>query len=363
MAAVKPADPALLYFSSGSTGRPKGILHAHRGVAIQCWRWRRLLNFNVDMNIRGWSANGFFWSGAFAQTVGATLSSGGSIVLQPTFDARKALELFERERVNYLVCWPHQYAQFATAPNWRTVNLSSLKYISRGTPLDEHPTVQYDWPEPVWAFGSTETFTLSTCFPSGTPPQVCANTHGVPLPGNRVKIVDPFTGEIVPQGTRGEIAVKGPTLMLGYIGVPRDETLDDEGYFHSGDGGYIDAQGRLIWEGRLNDVIKTGGANVSPLEIDEVLRACPGVKISQTVGIPDPLYGEVVVSCIVTNSDADRDAERIKAFAKERLASYKVPKRVLFLEESEIKTTGSSKIVTAELRKLAAERLSTRAGA
>ncbi len=172
-----------------------------------------------------------------------------------------------------------------------------------------------------------------------------------------MKIVDPLTGTTMPLGERGEIAVKGPTLMLGYAGIPLDQSLDEDGFLRCGDGGYIDAEGRLFWEGRLNDIIKTGGANVSPLEIDAVIRECPGVKLSQTVGVPDELLGEMVVGCIVPHAGRSLDEETIKAFAKQKLASYKVPRRVLFFAEDELKTTGSAKIKTADLRKLAAERL------
>ena len=161
----------------------------------------------------------------------------------------------------------------------------------------------------------------------------------------------------MPVGERGEIAVKGPTLMLGYVGIPLDQSLDDEGFFRTNDGGYLDAEGRLFWEGRLNDIIKTGGANVSPLEIDAVIRGCPGVKVSQTVGVPDELLGELVVACIVPLEGATVDEGLIRAHAREKLASYKVPRRVLFFAEDELETTGSAKIKTAELRKLAAERL------
>ncbi len=354
---VQPSDPALLYFSSGSTGRPKGVLNSQRGVAVQCWRYGGLLGFHEGLALRSWSANGFFWSGAFVQTLGATFTAGGTVVLQPTFDAEAALALFERERVNYLVCWPHQYAQFLTAPNWQDVDLSSLEYVQNGSGLDEHPTVQRTWREPNWAYGSTETFTISSFFKYGTPLEIAGNSHGVPLAGNTIKIVDPFTGVIVPRGERGEIAVKGATLMLGYLGVPADETFDEQGFFRTGDGGFIDGQNRLVWEGRLKDIIKTGGANVSPLEIDEVLRTFPGVKISQTVGIPDDLLGELIVSCIVAHDETHIDESAIRAFARERLASYKVPKAVLFMAESEVKTTGSSKIITAELRKIGKHRL------
>jgi acyl-CoA synthetase (AMP-forming)/AMP-acid ligase II len=359
IASITPADPALLYFSSGSTGRPKGVLNANRGVAVQCWRYGDLLGLRDG--VRGWTANGFFWSGAFVQTVGATLTAGGTLVLQPTFDAERALGLFDRERVNYLVCWPHQYAQFPTATNWNAVDLSSIEYIPSGTPMDSHPTVSRTWREPAWAYGSTETFTISSFFKHGTPPEVGGNSHGVPLAGNQMKIVDPFTGEVLPRGERGEIAVKGATLMLGYIGVAAEETFDSEGYFHTGDGGYVDEKGRLVWEGRLNDIIKTGGANVSPQEIDEVLRVCPGVKIAQTVGVSHELYGEVIVSCVVRQDGSDLSEDAIKNFAKERLASYKIPKHILFVAEGELKTTGSSKIITAELRKIASERIKTAA--
>ena len=146
--------------------------------------------------------------------------------------------------------------------------------------------------------------------------------------------------------------------MLGYIGVPLSETLDSEGYLRTGDGGWFDPEGRLHWEGRLNDIIKTGGANVSPIEIDEVLKKCPGVKAVQTVGVPHDTLGEIVVSCIVSHDHAGLDAESVRSFAKEKLASYKVPRRVLFFEEHELELTGSAKIKTSDVRDLAGKRLS-----
>jgi fatty-acyl-CoA synthase len=223
--------------------------------------------------------------------------------------------------------------------------------------LAEHPTVSTDWLDPRPAYGNTETFTLITVYASGTPEEVSASSHGIPTPGSTIKIVDPLTGETMPIGERGEIAVKGPTLMLGYVGIPLDETLDDEGFLRTNDGGYIDKEGRLYWEGRLNDIIKTGGANVSPIEIDDVIRKCPGVKMAQTVGVPDELLGELVVTCIVPQEGTVLDEDTIKAFAKEKLASYKVPRRVLFVGEDDLKTTGTAKFKTEDLRKLASERL------
>ena len=164
----------------------------------------------------------------------------------------------------------------------RFVLIAICRSDHRDRPASHRETTTYT--EPRAAYGNTETFTISTGFAHDTPQDVVANTHGEVLPGNTVKVVDPLTGALQPRGQPGEIAVKGPTLMLGYIGVPIAETLDDEGFFATGDGGYIDAKGRLVWQGRLNDIIKTGGANVSPVEVDTELAGCPGVKHSITVG-------------------------------------------------------------------------------
>ncbi|MCV7378650.1 AMP-dependent synthetase [Mycobacterium alsense] len=356
-AAALPSDPAVLFFSSGSTSKPKGILSAHRGVCIQLWRFRRMYGFTPDDHVRGWTANGFFWSGNFAMVLGSTLASGGALVLQSTFDAAEALELMQAERVNFPFAWPHQWAQLEGAPNWDRVDLSSVRFADFKTPIAHHPTVSGEWHEPGHAYGNTETFTITTGYPANTPPDVHADSFGVALPGVTLKITDPLTGAIVARGQPGEIHVKGPTLMLGYIGVPLDETLDAEGFFPTGDGGYLDDEGRLYWQGRLTDIIKTGGANVSPREVDEALMAHPGVKVAQTVGVPHETLGEAVVACVVPHDGVIVDTEELLGFLRQRLASYKVPRHVLFFREDEVAVTGNAKIKAGELRELAAKRL------
>jgi len=352
---IAPSDPGILLFSSGSTGKVKGILSSNRGACLQMWRWPQW--YRCDEPPRTWAANGFFWSGNFCQGMGATLTSGGTIVLQRWFDAAEALDLMEREKVTMPVAWPHQWAQLEAAPNYADVDLSSLKYVDLLTPLARHPTVRSTWRQPEWAYGNTEPFTLITVYPANTPDEENKGSHGLPTAGSIIKIVEPLTGETLPLGERGEIAVKGPTMMMGYLGVPLDQSVDDDGFLRTSDGGYLDGEGRLYWEGRLNDIIKTGGANVSPLEIDAVIRECPGVKISQTVGVPDDLLGELVVSCIVPHEGATLHEDDIRSYARERLASYKLPRKILFVAEDDLETTGSAKIKTADLRKLAAERL------
>jgi fatty-acyl-CoA synthase len=346
----------VLFFSSGTTGLPKGILHSHRAATIQWWRWPRILGVTSDT--RCWTANGFFWSGQFSMIWGCCLSRGGTIVLQPTFEPEEALELMQQERVTLPLAWPHQWARLAGAANWSSVNLSSLRHVDPRSPLARHPTVttQNEWYEPP-AYGATETFTIVAAFPDFKPGPGREHLQGPVLPGNTLKIVDPFSGAVLPRGQRGEIAVKGPTLMLGYSGIPREEALDAEDFFHTGDGGYLDESGQLFWEGRLSDIIKTGGANVSPREIDTLLAVYPGVKLSRTVGVPHDTLGEIVVACVVPHAGVVPDETVIRDFLKTRLASYKVPRRLLFFEQEQIAMTGSEKVKADALVRQAAARL------
>jgi fatty-acyl-CoA synthase len=353
--AVAPADHGMVFFSSGSTGKPKGILHSQRACAIQAHRWGRV--FALDRDVRTWSANGFFWSGNFAMGVGATLAVGGSLVLQGTFQPAEALQLMAQEKVTLPLAWPHQWARLTSDPSYAATDLSTLRYVGEASPLRHHPTVRADWNEPVAAFGNTEALTIFTVHPSGTPPEVREGNNGFALPGNTVRVVDPLSGAVLPRGQSGEIAMKGPTLMLGYLKMPPEETFDGDAFFRTGDGGFIDGHGRLHWQGRLNDIIKTGGANVSPLEVDAVLAELPGVRVARTVGVPHETLGEMIVACVVPEPGAQLQESAIRELVGKRLSSYKVPRRVLFVAESDLVLTGTNKIKLAALRELAAARL------
>lgn len=354
-AEIAPTDRGFIFFSSGSTARPKAIQHSHRAAAIQSWRWKRI--YNVDADVRTWSANGFFWSGNFCMGLGTTFAAGGCLVLQSAFLSGEALRLMQAEKVTLPVAWPHQWGKLVDDPAYASTDLSSLRYVGALSPLRQHPTVSADWQEPVAAYGNTETFTVVTVHPSGTPPEIAEGNSGFALPGNTIRIVDPLTGEVLPQGESGEIAIKGPTMMLGYLDVPPEDTFDSDGFLRTGDGGFIDEQGRLHWKGRINDIIKTGGANVSPLEINTVVLQCPGVKTGATVGVPHDTLGEIVVACVVPEDGVQLDEQTVRSFVGKRLSSYKVPRRVLIIAETDLELTGSNKIKTAALREFAAKRL------
>lgn len=355
-ATVMPSDAGGLFFSSGTTSLPKGILHAQRAFAIQWWRWPRVMS--VKGAVRSWTGNGFFWSANVTMIVGVALSTGGAVVLQPYFEPDKTLELIETERVSFLSGRPHQWARLQESPKWAGADLSSLRYVTNAELMQTHPSVKLaDWHLPM-TFGATETMTAATSYSADTSLEQYAGSAGVPLPGNVLKIIDPESGAVLPRKSRGEICIKGPTLMLGYIGKGAEDALDEDGYYRTGDGGYVDDIGRLYWEGRLTEIIKTGGANVSPLEIDAVLALYPGVRRVQTVGVPHATLSEMVVSCVVAQEGIALDAEAMSSFAKNRLASFKVPKAILFFAEEEIAVTGSGKVKSKELRELAQKRLS-----
>ena len=357
-AGVSPADSALVFFSSGSTGKPKGIVNAHRGVNIQSWRWARIYTMTAEDHVRTWAPNGLFWSGNFSIAVGATFAVGGALILQRTFNPAEAVKLMEAERASLPYCWPHQWAQLEAAEGWDEADLSSFRFFEPGQNLRQpQKSIRTDWIEPHASYGSTETFTISTSYACNSPEELWKGNSGEALPGNTVRIVDPESGEVLMRGETGEIAVKGPTLMLGYLGIPNEEALDEDGFYHAGDGGYIDARGRLVFQGRINDIIKTGGANVSPVEIDWALCNCPGVKVCKTTGVPHETLGEMVVSCVVRAEGSALSETEVIQFLKEKLAAYKVPRRVLFIGEGDLDFTDTAKIKPAEAKAFARRKL------
>ena len=354
--ATGPADTAMVFFSSGTTNLPKGMIHAHRAIALQWWRWPWVYATGDD--VRAWTSNGFFWSGPFSLVIGSALSSGGAIILQSAFDADEAVALLEEERVTLPIARRHQWARMESVPHFAAADLSSLRYVDTRKYLQApQSTIATDWHDPR-AYGATETLTNSTTIPSSVDYDAGSKNQGPPLPGNIFKIVEPQTGVTLPLGERGEIALKGPTLMLGYLGKTLDQTFDDEGFFRTGDAGWLDGEGNVFWDGRMTDMIKTGGANVAPDEVDRAIAAFPGIRITQTVGVPDEMFSEIVVSCIVPRPGHTIDEKALRAFLKERLASYKIPKRILYFRDDEVSLTSSgAKVKAAEMRRRVMEKL------
>jgi len=355
-AEVSEHDDALVVYTSGTTGKPKGVLHAQRAAAIQSWRFARHLR--LEPTSRVWSAFPFFWTAGFCMIMGATLAAGGCLVLQEMFDPGEALRLIETERVTNPHAWAHQLAALESHPDWPARDLSSIRKAEGITAFARHPSVKLEAAySPRAAYGLTETFTIFSSMPSDTPEAERQGHEGFVLPGNALRIVDASTGTAQPAGSPGEIRVKGPTLMKGYLKVAPEHVFDTDGFFPTGDAGFVDDAGHLHWVGRTSDLIKTGGANVSPVEIENELLRHPGLHSALAVGVPHPTLGQIVVVCAVAQPGTTLGEDDVRDFLRGKLASYKLPRRVLFFSEDELVLTGNAKIRAEDLRRLASQRL------
>ncbi len=354
---VDPEDDALVIFSSGTTDRPKAMLHCHRSPTRQFWLQAQI--FGRHPGTRMFSALPLFWTAGLNTAMGSTLAAGGCWVMQETFEPGAALALMAREKVTEPYTLPHQTRALAEHPDWERTDLSSLRCVYGKSAFARHPSVTGDpgWFMPV-GYGLSETCAFFSSHPSTVSREVAKQSMGRLLAGNELRVVDPATGAALGVGEWGELAVRGPTLMRRYLGRAPEECFDADGFFPTGDVGWVDGDGNLHYEGRRTEMIRTAGANVSPAEIEVQLRACPDVKLARIVGVPDPRVDEVVVACIVRTDGSEAGEADIQAFLRERVSSYKVPRHVLFFADGEIPMTGSeAKVRDDGLLALVADRL------
>ena len=353
LAEVRPADDGLIIYTSGTTSRPKGVLHLQRAAVIQSWLIADEMRFTPEDRV--WTTYPFFWSAGICMALGATLAAGATLILQETFEPGAALNCIAKERANATQAWPHQAKAMAEHPLYTTLDLSHIdKEVCRLRP-DIPPE------EDLWgtqgSFGMTETFTFVANLPADAPVELRRNTSGKPRAGMRVRILDAATGTPLPVGEEGEIAVKGLTLMRAYYKVNPEDCFDDEGFYHSQDGGSLDAEGYVHWRGRMSNLIKTGGANVSPLEIEEALLGYPELRAAVAFGTPHPDLGEVIVLCAVAMRGRTLDEAALLEALKAKLAAYKLPRHVLLFAEDELEFTGNQKIQSGKLVEQALARL------
>lgn len=357
LGAVDPDDDGLILFSSGTTSTPKAMVHSQHGPALAFWLQGRV--FRRDAATRMWSPLPMFWSAGLNSAVGATLAMGGTCVLQETFDPGAALRLLERERVTEPYALPHQNRALAEHAHWNMTDLSSLRQVYGKSVYARHPKVDGDttWNMPV-GYGLSETCALFTAHDASTPREALRASYGTLLPGNELRVVDPETRTELGAGDEGELCVRGPSLMKRYLGRTPAETFDAEGFFHTGDLGSIDADGNVHFDGRSTEMIKTAGANVAPAEVEVQLQAFAPVKVSRIIGMPDAGRDEIVVAAITLKDGASATAEDVREFLRTRVASYKVPREVLFFADGEIPmTSAGSKVRDPELAALVARRL------
>jgi acyl-CoA synthetase (AMP-forming)/AMP-acid ligase II len=335
------------------------VLHNNLAPTLQFWVQAQI--FGRHEATRMWTALPLFWTAGLNTAMGSTLAAGGCWVMQETFEPSAALALMAREQVTEPYTLPHQTAALAEHPDWAGTDLSSLRCVFGKSAFARHPSVKGDtsWNMPV-GYGLSETCAFFVTHWWNTPRELLRESSGRLLPGNQLRIVDPDTGAVLGPDRDGELAIKGPTLMMRYLGMEPEDCFDTDGFFHTGDAGFVDTEGFVHFTGRRSEMIKTAGANVSPAELEVQLRACPPVKLARIVGVPDPRVDQLVVACITLRDDTTATEADIQAFLRERVASYKVPKRVLFFADGEIPMTGSdTKVRDDALVALVERRLTT----
>lgn len=342
---------AAMFFTSGSTARPKALVHRHRALvhqAVVCSE-----RFGLDESDRLWGCLPMFFTGGFVAVALTSLASGAAVVLQDHFDAATALDVMEGEGVTFYTGW-----QLAPAlcehPSFAQRRLRVRKGIFTEGPTAARLLAPDHVAVGVYGMSETATFVCQGRFDD--PPEIRQRGFGRPLPGVDLRIVDPSSGVERPAGEVGEIIVKGPSMMLGYLDQPLAQTLDGAGFLHTGDLGWLDETGTLRFAGRSKDVIRTAGVNVAAAEVEACLEQLAEVQSAHVVPVPHPVRGENVAAFLVPVRGAALDLSRLLAHCRRELASYKVPRHVFLLDPAAVPRTGTQKVDKLRLRAEATER-------
>jgi fatty-acyl-CoA synthase len=359
-AAVRPSDTVFIMYTSGTTGFPKGVMRDHTLLAHLVDRYRRLQSTERDVFLNYLPLFHIF--GYIEGPLGSMLT-GYRQILTDAFDPEAALDLVEREGVTHIDGFDTHLKLLIDAQEARPRNLSTLRtgVIAGGaasaTPLVYRARKVLAPLRHLTAYGMTEVgATISLSFLDSTEEQAC-EASGAPCEGFEVRVIDPETGRDQPPGTPGEVVVRTPYLMQGYYRDPEATTraVDADRWFHTGDAGILRADGHLRFVGRYKDMIKVGGENVDPTEVERYLATYPGVRQAAIVSYPDARLGEVGVAFVQAAPGSEVAPDDLIAFCRGRIASFKIPRRVFVVDE--LPMTSSGKVQKARLRDEARERL------
>jgi fatty-acyl-CoA synthase len=357
-AGVQPTDLLYVLYTSGSTARPKGVTLAHAACLENGFHIGE--RQHLTGTDRLWLAVPLCWSFAAANALMALLTHGGTVVLQERFDAEAAVRLIAAERCTVYYGMSHMAQAMLETPAWGHYDTRSLRTgLTIGTPEEIALTMHGLGVHQICnVYGTTETYGNATVTDASEPEAVRLQSQGTPLPGMRLRIIHPDTRAVLPPGEIGEILVAG-RVTPGYYRDPEHNAraFDAEGSFLTGDLGMLDAAGRLHFRGRLKDLIKSGGINISPLEVEAYVMTHPKVQYAAVVGLPDAVKGEVPVAAVELRAGEAATAEEIRSFCRGHIASYKVPVQVVFLRPDEFPRTNTGKVQKTELREMMAAHL------
>jgi HIP---CoA ligase len=350
--AVAADDVGDVIFTSGTTGRPKGVVTTHAQTLRVFATWSEVVG--LQAGDRYLVVNPFFHTFGYKAGIIACLLRGATIVPQPVFDVPTTLDLVEREQITVVPGPPTLYQSILDVPDRAGRDLSSLRLAVTGAAvvpvvLVERMRDELAFDTVLTAYGLTEaTGTVTMCRHEDDPLTI-ATTSGRAIPDTEVRVVD-ADNRPVDIGSPGEVVVRGYNVMQGYFEDPdaTAATIDSEGWLHTGDIGVLDEQGNLRITDRLKDMYVVGGFNAYPAEIEQVLATHPSVAESAVVGVPDDRLGEVGKAFVVARPGASVDPDDVIAFARERMANFKVPRSVEIVDA--LPRNASGKVLKFELR-------------
>jgi fatty-acyl-CoA synthase len=329
----------MILYTSGTSANPKGCLLSHEAICreatnLACNRWA------FSESERVWSPMPLFHIAAMLAMIGA-VEVGGTFIGQPHFDPGESLRQIEAERATMIFLPFVTFHQAMIAhPDWAKTDMHSVRLMNScfsQMPKAVGDAYRAKMPNAlqVGTYGMTEASGIVTTGGFDMEPELGFETLGYPMTGVSVRIVDVETNEGVPVGSRGEVWIKGYNLLSGYYRDPAKtaEALDADGWYHSGDIGSLDEFGHLRFHGRFKDMLKVGGENVAAAEVEAALAAHEGVQLAQVVGLPDARLAEIPAAFVERTGTIDISEAELIDFVKERIASFKVPRHIRFIDE------------------------------
>ena len=346
---VDLADPAMIMYTSGTTGQPKGAVLSHANIT---WNsFNVLVDYNLSDSSIVLMISPMFHVAALGMGVLPVLLKGGIVVLEARFDAGLVLRLVEQHHLTSLSGVPTTFQMLSEHPAWSTTDLSSLQMLTCGgsaVPLRVLEAYERRGLAFTGGYGMTETSPGATSLPPGySRPKI--GSAGLPHFFTDIRIVDQ-AGQSRPAGEPGEIQVEGPNVMAGYWNQPTANGTffaDDGGWFRSGDIGYLDDDGFLFISDRLKDMIISGGENIYPIEIEQIIEELDAVQSVAVVGVADEKWGEVPRAYVQLRPGHTLDEQQLMAYLGGRLARYKIPKSLVLIDN--MPRTSSGKIRKRDL--------------